>query len=238
MTKPPIVDRGFAEKFFWAVDRPFEYSVYQLIHEWWAEAPQAAIDDYAGQLAALDGSAEFLAERYLPEPLSLDDLERCAPGTLGHGYRSFILDNALEANLSVNYQSYHASLEADGALDRLPADMNYMSVRLSQIHDFIHVLSGYDPTPAGELAVAAFHAAQLRYPYHPMRIAVTTAHVAFVSPRYLESSMDAFTTGWQMGRLAGNLHFTRWEEHLDTPLAELRRRFRVDTSIADTFRAG
>ena len=43
-TKPPIVDRDFAEKFFWAVDRPMEYSVYRLLPQWWQTAPQQAID--------------------------------------------------------------------------------------------------------------------------------------------------------------------------------------------------
>ena len=42
--KPPIVDRDFAERFLWAVDRPMEYGVYFLFHDWWAEAPEEAIE--------------------------------------------------------------------------------------------------------------------------------------------------------------------------------------------------
>ena len=38
--KPPIVDRDFADRFLRAVDRPLEYGVYQLFHDWWAKAPQ------------------------------------------------------------------------------------------------------------------------------------------------------------------------------------------------------
>ncbi|MEM7094053.1 MAG: Coq4 family protein [Actinomycetota bacterium] len=230
-TKPPIVDREFAEKFLWAVDRPLEFSVYQMIHEWWSGAPQDAIDDYATELAGLDGAADFLPERYLSEPLVLGELGECAPGTLGKAYHSFIVDHGLDANLLVNYKDFHARQDASGKLDRLPADMSYMSVRLSQIHDFAHTIAGFAPDPAGEIKMAAFHLAQLRYPYHSMRLAVTAAHVAFVRPRYMESMYDAMSVGWLMGRKAKNLHFSRWEDELDTPLVEIQADLGIDRTL-------
>lgn len=230
-SKPPIVDRDFGEKFFWAVDRPLEYSVYRLLPNWWDIAPQRAIDDYAEQLASLDGAAQFLPQRFISEPLALDDLGACAPGSLGAAYQSFIVDNGLDANLLVNYSEFHSTLTSDGTLDRVPEDLNYIHLRLSQIHDFAHTIAGFAPDPAGEIKMAAFHLAQLRFPYHSMRIAVTAAHVAFVSPRYMELLMDAMSVGWMMGRKAKNLHFTRWEDELDTPLEEIRAQFGIDRSI-------
>ncbi len=225
---PPIsVDRDFAEKFFTSVDRPLEYGVYFLFHEWWAKAPQSAIDAYATQLAAIPGAAEFLEERYLPDPLPLERLEKCAEGTLGHGYYRFIVDNGLEANLARNYRDFNESLHAKGALERLPDDLSYMIVRGFQTHDFQHVLTGFDSTPRGELAQAAFHFAQVRFPYHAMRMAVTTAHVAFLNPAFIEQAMDAIVEGWALGRSSHNLHFERWEEQLDTPIAVLRERMNL-----------
>lgn len=231
MPKPePLIDRAFAEKFLTSVDRPLDYGVYFLFHEWWAEAPQAAIDAYANQLAALPDSAAFLEARYLAEPLSLADLERCAPGTLGHGFHRFVVENNLEANLARNYRAFNDELKASGKLDRLPEDMSYTIVRGFQIHDFLHVLTGFDSTPMGELAQAAFHFAQLRYPYHAMRMAVTTAHIAFLSPGITEQAMDAIVAGWTLGRSSKNLHFERWEDQLDTPIAVLRDRMKIDTT--------
>lgn len=230
-TKPPIVDRDFAEKFLWAVDRPLEYSVYQMIHEWWSVAPQSAIDDYETQLRSLEGASEFLPERYISEPMALADLSDCAPGTLGAAYSSFIVDNNLDANLLVNYKAFHDKQERAGKLERLPEDLSYISVRLSQIHDFTHTIAGYTPDPAGEIKMAAFHLAQLRYPYHSMRLAVTTAHFAFVSPRYMETLMDAMSIGWIMGRQAKNLHFTRWEDEIHTPLEQIRADYGINQSI-------
>lgn len=225
MSEKAKVDREFAEKFMRAVDAPLDYGVYFLFHDWWAEAPERAIDAYLAELASIDGSDEFLKERYISEPLSLERLQACAPGTLGHGYASFIIENKLEKNLGVNYRKFNEELHASGKLDRLPDDLSYMMVRGFQIHDFLHVLTGYEATHMGELALALFYLAQLRFPYHAMRTAVTTAHTAFMRPDMITETMDAIVDGWQYGRTAGNLNFVKWEEELDTPLPVLQKRF-------------
>ena len=227
----PIVDREFAEKFLTAVDRPFDYGVYLLFHDWWEEAPQSAIDAYQQELMSEAGAAEFCAEGYLSEPISLDDLAEYEPGTLGHGYRSFIVDNGLEANLGRNYRTFNEELTASGTLDRLPPEMSYAIVRGFQIHDFLHVLTGFSHKPTGELAQAGFHFAQLRFPYHAFRMAVTAAHVAFVEPSFIARAMDCITAGWMMGRTAENLHFTRWEDELATPISVIREKGGIDPSL-------
>lgn len=231
----PIVDRAFAERFLTAVDRPLDYGVYLLFHDWWAEAPQDAIDAYADDLRAQPGAAAFLAERHLPEPTTVADLADCAPGTLGHAYHSFVVDHGLEANLARNYREFNEQLHAGGTLDRLPGDVSFTIVRGFQLHDMLHVLTGFSPSPLGELAQAGFHFGQLQFPYHAMRTAVTTAHVAFVNPRGITAAMDAICTGWMVGRFAANAHFHRWEDELDTPLDELRERFGVDPSSYHSF---
>lgn len=232
--KEPIVDRNFAEKFLTAVDRPFDYGVYFLFHDWWAEAPQEAIDAYHADLLTFDGAREFLDRRHLSEPLVLEDLTDCAPGTLGEGYHRFITENGLMENLGVNYRAFNEKLQAEGALDRLPEDVSYMIVRGFQIHDFLHVLTGFQPNPLGELAQAAFHYAQLRFPYHAMRIAVTTGHIAFVNPTATASVMDALMDGWFVGRSSQNTHFTLWEDELHTPIDDLRERFAITPRSLET----
>ncbi len=229
--KPPIVDRDFAERFLRAVDRPFDYGVYFLFHDWWAEAPQDAIDSYAAILEAKDGFAEFYEQRHIADPLHLDDLADHAPGTLGQAYRSFIVDHDLEANLATNYHEFHARLAAQGALDRLPDTVAFAIVRGFQIHDFLHVLTNSSPRPNGELRMAAFHFGQLQFPYHAMRMAVTAGHLAFVNPEAITGAMDAIAAGWILGRAAQNLHFARWEDELDTPLDELRAAWGIQLDL-------
>lgn len=224
MTKPPIVDRDFAEKFMTSVDRPLDYGVYFLFHDWWEGAPTKAIDDYMEELHALPGATAFLKERHIPEPLTIEGLEGCAPGTLGHAYRQFVVDNNLLENFARDYRKFNAQLHESGKLKRLPEDMSYMMVRGTQIHDFMHVLTGYGATIPGELSLAAYYLAQIRFPYHAMRLAVTMAHTAFVAPKGVVSTMDAFVDGWAYGRNTKNLNFEKWEEELDTPLATLQSR--------------
>ena len=228
MTETATVNREFAEKFLRSVDTPMEYGVYFLFHEFWEEAPQAAIDAYLAELKGLEGAQACLDEAFISEPLSLERLAECAPGTLGHGYRQFVVDNNLEENLGRNYRLFNEELHDSGKLERLPEELSYMMVRGFQIHDFQHVLTGYDSTPYGELALAAFYLAQLRFPYHAMRMAVTTAHMAMLNPGIITQAMDAIVDGWSYGRAVKNLNFVRWEDHLDTPLEELRQRMGLD----------
>lgn len=233
MSDKPTVDREFAEKFLRAVDDPMGYHVYFLFHDWFEKAPQSAIDEYLGDLNNLDGARACIDEGFISEPLSLEQLGRCAPGTLGHGYRQFIVDNNLETNLGRNYREFNEELHSSGKLDRLPPDMSFMMVRGFQIHDFLHVLTGYDSSPLGELSLAAFYLAQLRFPYHAMRLAVTLGHMAYIKPSITVPAMDAIVDGWSYGRSANNLNFARWEDELDTPLEVLQQRMNLkQTRIA------
>ena len=225
--REPIIDREFAERFLWAADRPMEYGVYFLFHDWWAQAPQAAIDGYMEELHAIEGAEAFLNARNIPEPIEVERLATCAPGTLGKGYYDFVVNNNLMEKFAVNYREFNENLHASGKLDRLPEDMSFMMVRGTQIHDFQHVLTGYDSSPLGELKLAAFYLAQLRFPYHAMRMAVTLAHAAFVNPKITVDAMDAIVEGWHSGRQSGNINFAPWEEYLDTPVADLRAQFGI-----------
>ncbi len=229
MSDKVTVNREFAEKFLKAVDSPMDYPVYFLFHDWFGEAPQPAIDEYLAELAAIPEARQCIDEGFIAEPLSLDALAKCAPGTLGHGYRQFIIDNNLEANLGRNYRDFNEELHASGKLDRLPEDLSYMMVRGFQIHDFLHVLTDIDSSPLGELKLAAFYLAQLRFPYHAMRLAVTLGHTAFIKPSLTIPAMDAIVDGWAYGRTAKNLNFVRWEDELDTQLSVLRHRMGLDS---------
>ena len=224
MSKPPIVDRAFVEKFMVSVDRPLDYGVYFLFHDWWEGAPTDAIDAYMEELHAIPGATEFLKERYIADPLTVEGLEPCAPGTLGHAYKNFVVDNNLIENFGRDYRKFNEQLHASGKLKRMPDDMSYMMVRGTQIHDFMHVLTGYGATIPGELSLAAYYLAQIRFPYHAMRLAVTMAHTAFVAPKGVTATMDAFVDGWSYGRTTKNINFEKWEEMLDTPLATLQAR--------------
>ncbi|MEM7286983.1 MAG: Coq4 family protein [Actinomycetota bacterium] len=223
----PVVDREFAEIFLRNVDDPIKTHVMGMFHAWWEVAPEGAIDQYLELFRSQPGAEAYLAERHLPEPLSLDDLAHHEPGTLGHAYRSFIVDNGLMENLATNYRELHDSLGAQGSLDRMPDDLRYAVVRGFMLHDFVHTIAGHGPDIRGELTVAGFHFAQMQYPYHAFRLAVTTGHVALVNPSGIVMVMDCFCEGWMQGRAAKNIHFTKWEEQLDRQLDDIRDEYGI-----------
>ena len=220
--KPPIVDRDFAEKFMVSVDRPLEYGVYYLFHDWWEGATTEAIDAYLACLHAIPGATEFLEDRYLGPQVTVEGLKQYDPGTLGHAYRKHIVDNDLIETFGSNYQTYQKELKESGKLDRMPEELAYMRLRGTQVHDFMHVLTGYDTSIVGELAIAAYTLAQVKFSYQSTRLAVTMAHTAFVAPQGIDLTMDGFVDGWAYGKHSENLYFERWEDRLGEQLSALR----------------
>ncbi len=220
--KPPIVDRDFAEKFLTSVDRPLEYGVYYLFHDWWEGATTEAIDAYLAAIHAIPGATAFLKERFLAPQITIESLKQYPAGTLGHAYREFVEENNLIETFGSNYQSYHQELKESGKLDRMPEDLAYMRLRGTQVHDFLHVLTGYGATVPGELALAAFTLAQVKFSYQSTRLAVTMAHTAFVAPQGIDMTMNAFVDGWTYGKESRVLYFDRWEERLGEQLSDLQ----------------
>ena len=220
--KPPIVDRHFVDKFMVSVDRPLDYGVYFLFHDWWEGAPTEAIDAYLEELYKIPGATEFLNEGYIAEPLTVEGLRDYGPGTLGAAYRDFVEENNLIENFGRDYRAFQKHLKSSGKLDRMPDEMAYMMVRGTQLHDFMHVLTGYGATIPGELALASYYLSQIRFPYHAIRLAVTMAHTALVAPKGVVPSMDAFVDGWYYGRNSANINFEKWEERMGEPLSALQ----------------
>lgn len=166
--------------------------------------------------------AAQVAEQHFPEPLTVDRLAECPPGSYGRAVHAFVVENGLEANLATNYRAFHESLAASGMLDGMPEDMRYAVLRGFQLHDFIHVVTGYGPSPRDELALQAFCLAQLQFPYFAMWVSVVTTRMTFIDPGTIVGTMDAITEGWQFGRTVDNLQLHRWEDHIDEPIEQVR----------------
>ena len=113
-------------------------------------------------------------------------------------------------------------------LDGMPAQLRYAMLRGFQLHDLIHVVTGYGPSPLDEISLQAFCLAQLQFPYFAMWISVVTTRMTFIDPTSIVPLMDAITQGWHFGRHVDNLQLQRWEDHLDRPLTLLRRTHGVD----------
>jgi ubiquinone biosynthesis protein COQ4 len=116
----------------------------------------------------------------------------------------------------------HEEFKASGKLDTIPAVMEYKVLRGYQTHDLHHVLTGYEATPFGELALQSFQLAQQDFPYSAMTIATIMGHMTLVDPWLIKPAMDAITDGWAYGRAARSIQFVAFEAMLDRPLDEVR----------------
>lgn len=223
----PTLHPDFVENMVQTFNDSDAHGVHLLFNEWWPHAPEITIERYLANFQATPGAREFLDERHLPEPIRLEELAAMPPGSVGRGYHEFLTSNGLEKNLATNYQMLHDYMAASGQLDRMPDDLKYAIIRGFQIHDILHVITGYTPDGLDELALQAFCLAQLQFPYFGMWMATTTSRMTFLQPDAIVPVMDAISSGWKSGRDVENLQFEKWEELFAEPLAEVRPRFGV-----------
>jgi ubiquinone biosynthesis protein Coq4 len=218
----PGLDPAFVRHLVRTFEDSQEHGVHLLFNEWWPHAPDAVVEGYVACFHAAPGAAEFLAARHFAEPVRLDTLAAMPSGSIGRCYHDFLVSNGLEKNLATNYRMLHDFMGASGRLERMPADLQYAVIRGFQIHDLLHVVTGYSSSPLDELALQAFCLAQLQFPYFGMWMATATSHATFLRPEAIVPVMDAITHGWQHGRACRNLQFERWEAEFERPVAEVR----------------
>jgi ubiquinone biosynthesis protein Coq4 len=221
------ISSAFGRQLLRTFNDPSENPVHVLFNQWWREAPDKVKQGYVDALMGDEALAPLATGQHYAEPLDLRELARCAPGSLGRTYHDWIVSNGLESNLATNYRAFHDGLERAGALDGMPAQLRFAVLRGFQTHDFQHVVTGYDSSGWGEIALQAFCLAQIRFPYFGMWMSVVTTRMTFADPESITPMMDAISRGWQAGRSVDNIQAVQWEELLDVPLDEIRARFSI-----------
>lgn len=174
--------------------------------------------------------ADLVSGQQYADPIDLDHLASRPAGSLGWAYHEWIVDNGLTAAIATDYRDFHELLEDSGQLDGMPESMKFAVLRGFQTHDFQHVVTGYDSSGLGEIALQAFCLAQIRFPYFAMWISTVTTQMTYLRPSSITPLMDAITDGWQLGRTVDNIQAERWETMLDQPLDEVRARYHVTPS--------
>ena len=221
------IDRNFAQHLLDTFDDPERHGVHILFNQFWQQAPPEVADAYLEQFLSIPEARAFDEDRYYAEPMTIDRLAACPPGSLGEAAHEFIVANGLEAKLATNYRLFHQALVDSGMLDGLPEPLAFAVLRGFQLHDFLHAVTGYESTPIGEISLQAFCLAQTRFPYFSMWISVVTTRMTFLDPAAIEPLMDAIAGAWQFGRSVGNIQFARWEDRITEPLAELRQEYGI-----------
>ena len=186
-------------------------------------ATPSELEAFTTVLAAQPAVQRMLEERWLPEPYSLSDLERCAPGTLGHAFREYLVANGLTCDFFP-------------PIDRDRAD-EFIRLRMYQTHDYWHVLSGFDSSDVGELGIVGFYLGQLHTHFGEAGLALSVftgvlassliLNASVIRPAMLPEMVASFHDGYQRGCGAAPLLAVPWETRWDTPVEELRVEFGI-----------
>ncbi len=222
------IDEEFGRLLVAAFNDQKAMPVHLLFNQWWSHAPAEVTSAYVEAFMADAGPALEGPGAEIAEPLDLDATGALPEGTLGRAYHDWIVANGLTASIATDYRGLHEAMVQAGMLDGMPDVMQQAVLRGFQVHDFQHVLTGYDPSGRGEIALQAFCLAQTRFPYFGIWMSVITAQMTFVDPTIIVAMMDAVSDGWAHGRSTRSLAFEPWESMLDEPLPSLRERYQVD----------
>ncbi len=234
-----MINDEFATLLVATFNDPSKHPVHLLFNQFWQYASDEVKDAYVKafeddpKLTRLASGADYA------DPLELDELAALPAGTLGRTFHDWIVDNNLTATIATDYRRFHEALEAAGMLDGMPEAMKFAVLRGFQTHDFQHVVTGYDSSGRGEIALQAFCLAQLQFPYFGMWMSVVTSRMTYCDPSMIVPMMDAITDGWQLGRSVENIQVEQWETMLDQPLAEVRARYGITpTGFAASAQSG
>lgn len=163
------------------------------------------------------GRALLASGASLPDALAdRAALRAMAPGSLGRAFLAFAERHGIDVLKLI--ESEHAMSRDYSGLDPL---RQWLSDRLTVMHDLWHVLVGYDATPAGESALMGFSL--------PQR-ANDRALPIFIAMSVVAGNMSARNAyeAIRRGRRAVYLVEERFEELLPLPLDVVRARLRIE----------
>jgi len=138
-------------------------------------------------------------------------------GTLGRAYYDFMASESLSAE----------GLVALSRIERPPAadDVTLFRERNREMHDLLHVVTGYGRDPLGEACLVAFSYAQTRLKGFALIALFAARRIARARPG--QPVRRAVFEGYRHGRSAGWLPGADWEALLTQPVDAIRTRFVV-----------
>lgn len=140
------------------------------------------------------------------------------PGTFGHAYHQFMKDRKLSP---FRFSGSYADL----------LEKNYLPIFYASVHDFFHVLTGYDTTFAGEAGVWAFVAAQNISPQAMKAHRMAQLFFPVISPLKTSLIRQAGREGLKMGKSASQILTMDFRKELEKPLEEVRSRYAIKPTM-------
>ncbi len=160
-------------------------------------------------LLAKPAMAALVESHWRPAPIDLQALAALPEGSLGRSYADQLLRLGLTPESLIDPRPISS-----------PAD--YLTHRLRETHDIIHVLTGFGTDGPGELGLQAFNLAQVRSPVAALLIFGGLLGT-LQDDEPLEPLLRALARGFQLGLAAECVVTYRLEEGWERPLADWRR---------------
>ncbi|MGB1013604.1 MAG: Coq4 family protein [Nannocystaceae bacterium] len=170
-------------------------------------APQALELD-TEQLLDQDGVREMFESGYLPPAQAMKTLLALPKGTLGRCYCDYLKSHNREP-----------PQVPDGPSPRDPT--TYVQLRLRLLHGLIHVVTGYDASIRGELAVQCFFLGQFENAASTTIVAAAMAELLRTAPEQLPSLLSLMAEAFTRGRDSRPILSVPWEELWPAPLADV-----------------
>lgn len=160
----------------------------------------------------------LIEQQWRPPAIDLNALAQLPEGSLGAVYA-----RQLQAQ----------GLTPESLIDPSPivSERDYVTHRLRETHDIVHVLTGFGVDGPGELGVQAFNLAQNRSPLAVMLIfggLLSTLQ----NDEPLEPLLQALARGFEMGLRAKCVIAQRLEEGWDRPLQQWRSELNLSSAQA------
>ena len=162
------------------------------------------------------GHPQFSAlvkEVWRPKAIDLGELRKLPEGTLGRCYADQLISQGITP---------------DALIDPSPVsnDAEYITHRLRETHDIIHVLTGFGIDGDSELGLQGFNLAQTRTPLAVMLI-FGAMLAALQNDEPLAPMLRALARGFQLGLDAELVIARKLEEGWDRPLQEWRQELKL-----------
>jgi ubiquinone biosynthesis protein COQ4 len=138
-------------------------------------------------------------------------------GTLGRAYYDFMAAENLSAEGLVEASRIARPPAAD--------DVTLFRERNREMHDLLHIVTGYGRDPLGEACVVAFSYGQTGLKGFAVIAAFAARRIAHARPG--QPIRRAVFEGWRHGRSAGWLPGADWEALLTRPVEAIRAQFAI-----------
>jgi ubiquinone biosynthesis protein COQ4 len=143
-------------------------------------------------------------------------------GTLGRAYYDFMSAENLSAGGLVQASNFEESLPPG-------EDMTLFRERNREMHDLLHIVTGYGRDPLGEACLLAFTFAQTKLKGFAVIATVASQRISQALPG--QPVRQAVLEGFRRGRHAGWLIAADWENLLDQPIEAIRAKFGVTPAV-------